>query len=155
MKDTELRWENTMKSWTWTDIFLSEIIDCVKFCGSFELALQGYDEMASSDNPGMLVIMNKNWMELKKIMVWAPTRFQLDLAVEGDTSMTGHVLAGSCGGTQATVSETGALSSTTLSVDEGRSNCSFLWKLLSGALTPKMLDLLTVKIPGLLTELAD
>ncbi|KAL1276105.1 hypothetical protein QQF64_035728 [Cirrhinus molitorella] len=32
---------------------LSRIIDCVKFCGAFELALQGHDERESSDNPGI------------------------------------------------------------------------------------------------------
>ena len=30
---------------------LSNIIDCVKFCGAFELALRGHDETASSNNP--------------------------------------------------------------------------------------------------------
>ena len=32
---------------------LSRIIDCVKFCGAFELALRGHDESESSDNPGV------------------------------------------------------------------------------------------------------
>ena len=32
---------------------LSKIIDCVKFCGAFELALRGHDETASSNNPGI------------------------------------------------------------------------------------------------------
>ncbi len=32
---------------------LSKIIDCVKFCGAFELALRGHDETDSSDNPGI------------------------------------------------------------------------------------------------------
>ena len=32
---------------------LSKIIDCVKFCGAFELALRGHDETDSSDNPGV------------------------------------------------------------------------------------------------------
>nr|XP_021325593.1 zinc finger MYM-type protein 1-like [Danio rerio]XP_021329268.1 zinc finger MYM-type protein 1-like [Danio rerio]XP_021330174.1 zinc finger MYM-type protein 1-like [Danio rerio] len=32
---------------------LSRIIDCVKFCGAFELALRGHDESESSDNPGI------------------------------------------------------------------------------------------------------
>ncbi len=33
---------------------LSKIIDCVKFCGAFELALRGHDdETESSDNPGI------------------------------------------------------------------------------------------------------
>ncbi|KAL1249385.1 hypothetical protein QQF64_020390 [Cirrhinus molitorella] len=32
---------------------LSRIIDCVKFCGAFELALRGHDESQSSDNPGI------------------------------------------------------------------------------------------------------
>lgn len=31
----------------------SKIIDCVKFCGAFELALRGHDETASSDIPGI------------------------------------------------------------------------------------------------------
>ena len=30
---------------------LSRIIDCIKFCGAFELALRGHDETSSSDNP--------------------------------------------------------------------------------------------------------
>ncbi|KAK5885972.1 hypothetical protein CesoFtcFv8_017055 [Champsocephalus esox] len=30
---------------------LSKIIDCVKFCGAFELALRGHDESESSENP--------------------------------------------------------------------------------------------------------
>lgn len=32
---------------------LSKIIDCVKFCGEFELALRGHDETTSSPNPGI------------------------------------------------------------------------------------------------------
>ncbi|XP_008273895.1 zinc finger MYM-type protein 1-like [Stegastes partitus] len=32
---------------------LSRIIDCVKFCGAFELALRGYDESEGSVNPGI------------------------------------------------------------------------------------------------------
>ncbi len=32
---------------------LSKIIDCVKFCGAFELALRGHDKTDSSDNPGI------------------------------------------------------------------------------------------------------
>src|SRR4029434_7078897 len=32
---------------------LSRIIDCVKFCGAFELALRGHDESKNSDNPGI------------------------------------------------------------------------------------------------------
>nr|XP_054598746.1 zinc finger MYM-type protein 1-like [Nothobranchius furzeri] len=32
---------------------LSKIIDCVKFCGAFELALRGHDETESSENPGV------------------------------------------------------------------------------------------------------
>ena len=32
---------------------LSRIIDCIKFCGAFELALRGHDEASSSDNPGV------------------------------------------------------------------------------------------------------
>ncbi|XP_067249008.1 zinc finger MYM-type protein 1-like isoform X2 [Chanodichthys erythropterus] len=32
---------------------LSRIIDCVKFCGAFELALHGHDERESSDDPGI------------------------------------------------------------------------------------------------------
>ncbi|KAI2667610.1 Zinc finger MYM-type protein 1 [Labeo rohita] len=32
---------------------LSRIIDCVKFCGAFELALRGHDESEGSDNPGI------------------------------------------------------------------------------------------------------
>ncbi|KAM3858515.1 zinc finger MYM-type protein 1-like [Diretmus argenteus] len=32
---------------------LSKIIDCVKFCGAFELALRGRDDSESSENPGV------------------------------------------------------------------------------------------------------
>lgn len=32
---------------------LSKIIDCIKFCGMFELALRGHDETVESDNPGI------------------------------------------------------------------------------------------------------
>lgn len=32
---------------------LNKIIDCIKFCGSFELALRGHDETDSSENPGV------------------------------------------------------------------------------------------------------
>lgn len=32
---------------------LSKIIDCIKFCGEFELALGGHDEKAESNNPGI------------------------------------------------------------------------------------------------------
>ncbi|KAM4628575.1 zinc finger MYM-type protein 1-like [Polymixia lowei] len=32
---------------------LTKIIDCVKFCGAFELALRGHDESESSENPGI------------------------------------------------------------------------------------------------------
>ena len=32
---------------------LSKIIDCIKFCGAFELALRGHDESDSSENPGI------------------------------------------------------------------------------------------------------
>lgn len=32
---------------------LSKIIDCVRFCGAFELALRGHDESEGSDNPGI------------------------------------------------------------------------------------------------------
>ena len=32
---------------------LSKIIDCVKFCGAFEIALRGHDESESSENPGV------------------------------------------------------------------------------------------------------
>lgn len=32
---------------------LSIIIDCVKFCGSFELPLRGHDETETSKNPGV------------------------------------------------------------------------------------------------------
>ena len=34
---------------------LSRIIDCIKFCGAFELALRGYDENLTSDNPGVFL----------------------------------------------------------------------------------------------------
>lgn len=32
---------------------LSKLIDCVRFCGAFELALRGHDETDSSSNPGV------------------------------------------------------------------------------------------------------
>ncbi len=32
---------------------LSKVIDCVKFCGAFELALRGHNETDSSDNPSI------------------------------------------------------------------------------------------------------
>lgn len=32
---------------------MSKIIDCIKFCGAFELALRGHDEQVSSSNPGI------------------------------------------------------------------------------------------------------
>lgn len=32
---------------------LSRIIDCIKFCGAFELALRGHDERETSENPGI------------------------------------------------------------------------------------------------------
>lgn len=31
----------------------SRIIDCIKFCGAFELALRGHDESETSENPGV------------------------------------------------------------------------------------------------------
>ncbi len=34
---------------------LSRIIDCVKFCGAFELALRGHGESETSDNPGIFL----------------------------------------------------------------------------------------------------
>ena len=34
---------------------LSRIIDCMKFCGAFELALRGHDESEHSDNPGIFL----------------------------------------------------------------------------------------------------
>ena len=32
---------------------LSKLIDCIRFCGAFELALRGHDETESSNNPGV------------------------------------------------------------------------------------------------------
>ena len=32
---------------------LNKLIDCIKFCGKFELALRGHDEKDTSDNPGI------------------------------------------------------------------------------------------------------
>jgi hypothetical protein len=32
---------------------LNKIINCIKFCGAFELALQGHDEKPNSENPGV------------------------------------------------------------------------------------------------------
>ena len=34
---------------------LSKLIDCIKFCGAFELALRGHDETSVSDNPGVFL----------------------------------------------------------------------------------------------------
>lgn len=34
---------------------LSRIIDCIKFCGAFELALRGHDETPDSANPGVFL----------------------------------------------------------------------------------------------------
>ena len=34
---------------------LSKLIDCIKFCGAFELALRGHDETSDSDNPGVFL----------------------------------------------------------------------------------------------------
>lgn len=34
---------------------LKRIIDCIKFCGAFELALRGHDESDSSDNRGIFL----------------------------------------------------------------------------------------------------
>ena len=38
-----------------THYILSRIIDCIKFCGAFELALRGHDETLSSENPGVFL----------------------------------------------------------------------------------------------------
>lgn len=32
---------------------LNKIINCIKFCGAFELALRGHDEKSNSENPGV------------------------------------------------------------------------------------------------------
>ncbi|KAL1261516.1 hypothetical protein QQF64_006781 [Cirrhinus molitorella] len=53
MKATGLALEGTMKRSEKNRHILSRIIDCVKFCGAFELALRGHDESQSSDNPGI------------------------------------------------------------------------------------------------------
>ena len=34
---------------------LSRVIDCINFCGAFELALRGHDEALTSDNPGIFL----------------------------------------------------------------------------------------------------
>ena len=34
---------------------LSKVIDCIKFCGAFELALRGHDESGDSENPGIFL----------------------------------------------------------------------------------------------------
>jgi hypothetical protein len=36
---------------------LSKIIDCIKFCGAFELALRGRDESKQSENPGIFRVL--------------------------------------------------------------------------------------------------
>lgn len=36
---------------------LSKIVDCIKFCGAFELALRGHDESADSNNPGVFKVL--------------------------------------------------------------------------------------------------
>nr|CAI5824545.1 unnamed protein product [Callosobruchus analis] len=30
---------------------------CIKFCGAFELALRAHDEISTSDNPGIYVVL--------------------------------------------------------------------------------------------------
>uniref|UniRef100_H3ADY7 TTF-type domain-containing protein n=1 Tax=Latimeria chalumnae TaxID=7897 RepID=H3ADY7_LATCH len=37
---------------------LSKLIDCVRFCGAFELALRGHDETESSLNPGLVDLVS-------------------------------------------------------------------------------------------------
>ena len=34
---------------------LSRIIDCIKFCGAFQLVLRGHAETLTSDNPGVFL----------------------------------------------------------------------------------------------------
>jgi hypothetical protein len=34
---------------------LSKIIDCINFCGAFEVALRGHDETENSENPGIFL----------------------------------------------------------------------------------------------------
>lgn len=49
-------WQNIQKfneEVTKNRYVLSKIIDCVKFCGIFELALRGHDETTVSENPGI------------------------------------------------------------------------------------------------------
>ena len=38
-----------------THHILPRIIDCIKFCGAFELALRGHDETLTSENPGVFL----------------------------------------------------------------------------------------------------
>lgn len=43
---------------------LSKIIDCIRFCGVFELALRGYDETADSVNSGVFKGLINFFVEL-------------------------------------------------------------------------------------------
>lgn len=51
MKAIELAKES--KEVTKNQHILSRIIDCVKFCGAFELPSCGHNESGDSDNPGI------------------------------------------------------------------------------------------------------
>ena len=44
---------------------LSRIIDCIKFCGAFELALEGHDEALTSDNTGAFLV----WSTLQQLLI--------------------------------------------------------------------------------------
>ena len=47
---------------------LSRIIDCIKFCGNFELSLRGRDEITNSDNPGVFLGLVKMTSEMDSIL---------------------------------------------------------------------------------------
>ena len=51
---------------------MSKIINCIKFCGKFELPLRGHDESTSSKNPGVF-------------------RGLLDLVCENDLNLQTHL----------------------------------------------------------------
>ena len=57
----------TRKSRT-IDNILSRIIDCIKFCGAFELALKGHDETPDSQNLGVFLGLMHFTAELDSAM---------------------------------------------------------------------------------------
>ncbi|KAK7885958.1 hypothetical protein WMY93_025579 [Mugilogobius chulae] len=59
---------------------LSKLIDCVKFCGAFELALRGHDETEASINPGIFgdwSVLRLPWT-LRLRSTWRERRLHLE-----------------------------------------------------------------------------